>query len=220
MKHILIIFLLLQGVLFSCTKEEICYSCDPEVDAWVKENKESLTSISTSEIAQYKGARQSAIFRAMSVSKQQSLWLEKFDSILKNSESFSQKEKEHIRIVRDYIIDSNVFSNRGLEEEHHTYLNNWMGTGKRDFGWSDADLVYLLVTLYTTDEERASLIQFASNISTKEGLSREDCTCNTKISICNIAHECLDLGTCDKTNSGCGLFWSDECNGDCWVGAQ
>lgn len=231
MKKIIILFLILSGFTFlSCQKEEVCYSCNSDIDAWVKENKANLTKLSSNELLKFDGSRQAAVFRAMESSQKELLWVEKFNTIISTSESFSGDEKEHIKLLKDYILDSNLF-NSTLLEEHHNYLLKWVEIGKRNFSWSDVDIAYLLITLYTTDAERDSLKKkaeqniFERNLPLNE-LAREvppgekdKCTCNTELSLCGIVHDCLDFDTCEDTESGCGLLWLYPCDGECYHSA-
>ena len=80
MKRLVFILSLFILILTGCSKDE-CYSCDPEVDAWVKENYIEIQKYTREKIASYPLKQERAILRALTPETRKKIWREKVDYI-------------------------------------------------------------------------------------------------------------------------------------------
>src|SRR5688572_17002563 len=72
------------------------YSCDPEIDAWVKKNKESFINISRDELVKHSNPDvQLAIYRSLTGKQKSFIWKEKI-AIEANKDDLVEKDKNHI----------------------------------------------------------------------------------------------------------------------------
>src|SRR5450755_1808512 len=83
-------------IIFSSFKNEIKYSCDPEIDRWVKENKEKFKDISLANLNSYTTSQRLAIYRTLTSQKHEKLWVEKFDNIINAKDGWNEAEIVHI----------------------------------------------------------------------------------------------------------------------------
>ena len=94
-KHIFLI-LILPLTFISCEKKEPEFSCDPEINKYVKDHKKSLADISLDELNTYEISLQRAIFNSWDPIKKRSVWLEKLNTVLVKEE-LSLYEQEHLK---------------------------------------------------------------------------------------------------------------------------
>lgn len=62
----------------ACNDEELMYSCDPEVNNWVLENKDKYANISRDELARFNRDEQLGLFRSFSPDQKMYLYKEKY----------------------------------------------------------------------------------------------------------------------------------------------
>jgi hypothetical protein len=202
--------------LFSCQNSELEYSCDPVINEFVTEKSAELSHLTLEELISYEINLQRAIFNSWDYRKKRDIWIEKL-SIILESEPFSQSEKEHIQKVIDHL-DYDYFSNENIIAEvdyRSLFANQWVNYAKNDLSWSERDLAFVVYRLYTDqyqfDSELSDLNSLNSDVTTN---SEEDCNCNVTEDFCGYV-DCQALD-CTTKPTGCGWFWSMECDGTCY----
>lgn len=77
-------------------KTELYYSCNREIDHWVRENINNISKITREDFLAYRNDvdRQKAIYAALSPEQKTHLWKAKIEDVL--SLSWSEKERMHI----------------------------------------------------------------------------------------------------------------------------
>ena len=214
MKRILTI-VLLTIVLYSCQQTELEYSCDPELNKFVLENKVEFSQIAVSELATYDVALQRAIFRSWDAEKKRSAWLAKLYQVL-GSISFSKAESDHIQKLIDHL-DVGYFINENIQknlEIRTKFANEWLNYASKDLGWSEEFISFLVYRLYTNQSQLDAELNVFKSITTQTTTNSESgsCNCNTSADFCS-GSACRSNGC--STGSGCGWMWSSPCNGNC-----
>jgi len=209
-------FVILFGValiMFSCGKEELEYSCNPEINAIVKSGVVEFSEIELAEFLEYDIELQRGIFRSFSADKKRDFWLEKLNSVIASNE-FNISEIEHIQKIIDHItldyfaieIDSVQF--RFREE----FENEWKAFAKENLVWDNSKISYIVNSLCVTE------IQYAQIVIEQEEISLNalggDCQCSTESDYCiRIGATCGDSGC--SVGGACGFLLLYDCNGDC-----
>lgn len=78
--------------LFSCQQDEMLYSCDPEVNEYIKSNLSDIQTMSRNRFLEIERDLQPSIFNAFTPEQKQLIWIEKFQNIL--SLRLANKEKK------------------------------------------------------------------------------------------------------------------------------
>jgi hypothetical protein len=201
-------------VLFSCEKQELEFSCDPEINRYVKDNKKSFADFTLKKLNSYDISLQRAIFNSWSYSKKNEIWLEKL-SIVKQNEIFNDDETSHINKLIDHF-NENYFHQDNRESFYHSlFAKEWIAYAIMELGWDEKFIAFMVYRLYTDpvqlDEEVSAINELNELIST--GTEGPDCGCNTTFDYCG--YSICTTGNCN-TVGGCGWLWSYDCNGECY----
>ena len=197
-------------LFFSCNKQEVCYSCDPEIDVFVKENKEQLLDFTLANITILGSEKQKAVYRSYNTIKKASLWKEKYKTILQNVDNrFTKEELKEIAVLHDFISPEIIENN----EKIRPFVEEWYLRTKDEFSWNDNRYRFLLFSLESDESvylsQRADIPVECNCNDIHSGIIIEDCP--------SIMPECIKVDTCEATQSGCGFFWAEACNGDCFM---
>lgn len=200
-------------ILLSCEKEELIYSCDPEINAIVKSGISEFSKESLSEYLDYDISLQRAIYRGFTPEKKRLFWLEKIDSVLMNTD-FMELEIAHVLKLRSHITLG--FFNEGLRDslivkEREDFRDRWISYANDKLLWDISRIAFLTNSLYF-DETRYELIITEQKEMTLKSLSF-DCSCSTESDYCG--GQTCNPGGC-SVKSGCGWFRQYDCNGACY----
>jgi len=212
MKKTILFVCILQFFLVGCNQEEVCYSCDESVDAFVKENLKVIQQMNRADIINYSKEKQRGIYRALSAEKKKEIWQDKFAQIY--SLDLSGGERELMNQFEEFVNKTD-FSN-AITQKEKDYLNSLREIGIQNFGWTQRFIVSVFGYLENID--RSGII-IARDINIDPVFTdpdpKEDCDCRWGFA-------CLD-GPCDERpksckkddDSGCGWFWLESCTGLC-----
>lgn len=219
---LLVVFLTLIG---ACTKENDIkkYSCDPEIDKWVKSELNYVNSLTFNQIIREPRERQLALFNAVTPKKRLDLWQNKLNNVL--ALRWRIEERRHIELLLGYLNEEHfsdpdridvIKSQNRLKE----FLKTWIYYSKNQFNWSDGLLFSILHRLDTPHSDD-KLIE-SGNLSDDPigGTSANKCKCSTGDDWCNAfggpGGECKqNYQNCDETTWGCGTLFIYKCDGKC-----
>lgn len=216
-------------VLFiSCSQEdESVYSCDKQIDAWVKSNIDNVHYMTRS---QWKGLSSKvnvAVYRAFTPKQKAAFWDEKFVEVKKMK--WSKKELFHIQKAEDFMKSHTGLFRNGKKtpeelDELDTFFYKWQTDAERELGW-DKKIVYSLVctgaevkdTKGTIIVRKKSLRSSAKlSLAAEAGSEKWGCNCNKACSMaCFPTQSPCDDADCEGTDSGCGWFLAETCDGRC-----
>lgn len=209
MKKTILLILLVQLFLVGCNQEEVCYSCDESVDAFVKENLKAIQQMNRADIINYSQEKQRGIYRALSSEKKKEIWLDKFAQI--NSLDLNEGERALMNKFQEFVNKAD-FSN-AITQKEKDYLDNLRAEAISKHGWTQRFIVSTFGYLENVD--RSGII-VAKDFGDVPVLTDPDPDEKPKCD-CDWGFACLDGpcderdGACDRTTGGCGWFLREAC---------
>ncbi|WP_420571983.1 bacteriocin fulvocin C-related protein [Kordia sp.] len=208
MKKLIVYFV---GIFFlvSCSQEETCYSCDDQVDAYVKEHLKSIQQMNRADIIKYPNEMQRAMYRTLSAERKKEIWQDKFLQL--NSLDLSEGERELMNKFQEFVNKANFEIN--LTDKERTYLERLREEAYAKYGWTQRFVVSAFG--YLEDVDRNGIIEKRDLEGVPE-LTDPDPDEKPKCD-CDWGFGCLDGpcdgrdGACEKTKRDCGWFWSNPC---------
>ncbi len=213
----LFLALILLALNFACQKNDTdeFYCCDPEINQWVIENKETLIKMNRSEFVKLDREKQKAAFNSFSADKKLSLWKEKFESHLLNlDQSNSSDKKLYIKVLNELSLD--LFSPKSDLSERKQFIDNLIKASEQ-IGWSKEKMVITFMFLELPTELRHKQIQTNNTRGPAPIASGQTCHCSWDLSCISVNQgDCEERkDDCEKTGSGCGWFFLYPCTGRC-----
>ena len=205
--------------LSSCKDEEVRYSCNPAIDAVIRQNLPRYENMTRSEWKNLPDSLKSAAFVAMTPELKKEFWRGKQEEIL-SARFFNDYEKEHISKLYDYFLGIDDFYTekyrndlkRVLKVEE--YYKEWAIYGVDSLKWDIVDVILIAEDKEELTEDYIEHVKHNappfSNFETK----KPDCTCSYNIG-CGVF-----TGYCDKKVDctgvvDCGIGSSFVCTGIC-----
>lgn len=216
MRHYFLLILISFSIiaLSSCEKEQY-YSCDPEIDNWVKNNLSTIDKINRTKLIQKDLAYQKAIFRASSKEKKAQFWYDKLGEVMQLS--WSTEELEHIELLRMSIsadwFDVKIKKDESSYMKINSFIDNWINEGQIKFGWSKELFNGMICRLEKLKDMKGNL-DMKDELKTENPDTGSPCGCSRESDWCGEDETCTK-SSCKETVSGCGTFWWHECNGKC-----
>lgn len=209
-------------VSLSCQQEELMYSCDKQVDSWVKSNLSYVKSMDRTEWESVDEGLKRGCYVAFSPQQRQHLWLGKFNEAL--SLDWSMEEKEHIKVMIDFVqthlsyFDSTKEDTDDEVETIEVFAYKWIKKAVSELGWN-RKLIGGLVASPNAIINKEGTLKFA-RLNSDNGVKTRtevECHCNQDDNWCSIemSIECLPSDDCEISDSGCGFLWLSPCNGRC-----
>jgi hypothetical protein len=217
MKNIFISLVLL--VLISACRENILeYSCDPVLNEIVTTHKQEYLKYAVVDIVAQSPDVQRAIFRTYDPAKKREIWLEKFNYLLKYG-NYSDAEYAHVLKMKDFMHEhffeqAYITAEAGLRKE---FVSAWISYAKDKLGWSDRYIAFVIYRLYIKPEQfdaEKNALQTLQQQAVADGESFS-CNCNGSEDYCGVGTLCNGDTGCTATG-GCGTWWSQQCNGNCY----
>lgn len=200
--------------LYSCQKGKDSYSCNPEIDSWVKQNLVGISHMKSAELIVLDPTVQVAVFRAFSANQRLDVWLKRIDQIL--CLSWTDQERLHIlelqkslnveRFSDEIFIDSEKF------QKIMDFEKGWVLIAINNFGWTQNMIGNMFARTDIQLSEKTNLQE--SNIS-PSAIDPASCLCSTYDDYCPGSGNCVKDNGCTTTSWGCGLLWGYMCNGKC-----
>lgn len=218
----------------SCNEDSEYYSCEKNVDRWVKDNFKEVRGMTRADWAEIGDiVYQRAVYNAFSPEQRFNLWMEKFERL---PEMFSKDaEKAHIELLISALrTNPHWFSDIRTDEEKNQFelfFYRWREYASSDLGWTP-DKIYTLVGTPENVEKTGAgeiIVKTTRNIGKIRLKTRSengggygnvcDCGDDSKYWACSVlgGASCkIDYNNpCRQTEHGCGFLWQDACWGIC-----
>ncbi|WP_295237225.1 bacteriocin fulvocin C-related protein [Sediminibacterium sp.] len=208
------LFLFLSSLLIlSCKKETKSFSCNPEIDKYVKANAVMVSTFDRATLGQMRADTAVAILHFLSGDQKYKLWKEKFELEMK---SLSPIEREYYSKLTSKH-SALIFTNEKERQKFENFAILWAEEVKEALKWSDEKIFYLTNVLATESEIKQKKSQDGTikvNNVGEVGLDGATCYCYYSIS-CDLGKLCIEkeCGTNYKTD--CGIGGSSACIGRC-----
>lgn len=214
-------------VFNSCqADEDVFYSCNPNVNSWVKSNLTRIHKMSRKDWLTYPDSLCIPIYRAFTPKQKQTVWLEKIAETIQQK-NWNKKEIEHLHKLSEMINNKIVwFSDEGIEkhdalyEEYQLFAYRWSKYATEELNWDKETILSIAYTAKVYTEIKAKIQERTSEKidHPDTGVTdNNDCDCkqsNVFWTTCTGTHYCENL-SCNKTNHGCGFVTAESCDGLC-----
>jgi len=205
-------------IMCACSMDEPKYSCNTEVDEWVKDHVDEIHSMSRANWLESDAEFSIPIYRAFTPEQRINFWREKFQelkalpwstgelSLIKEAESFFES---HLS-----LFGPNVPTDEQLDDME-LFIYKWSEKAKKDYSWSDQMIASIIASGDKLLDTKGTVYQ--SNRSAGNILlsTSESCNCHIKsMFTCDQYTTCEDAN-CDGTTLGCGGFLAWSCDGRC-----
>ena len=205
-------------LIVSCTKDNVCYSCDVELDNWAKENLKEIRAMSTEEWFEldYKYSRPAYV--ALRSNSKFRIWEVKLKDVLRYD--WNNDEESHIKSLLRFatmnkrIFRNDFYENSQLVSKAQLFLDNWVRYATDSLRWSK-ELVYAISADPHLIADTKGGMMIKNNgielLSRPIGGDTDLLKCN-----CNLSSmwylDCKN-DPCEKTVRGCGTLLLFKCNG-------
>jgi hypothetical protein len=219
--NLCVIFMCL--TLCSCSQDEEVYSCDPKVDAWVKENLADIQKMSREDWLKLDENVNRAAFVAFTPNQKQLFWQEKMNEVL--SLDWSDAEKNHLQKLYAMIANNpQWFADDSLEDERECerfdiLTFEWRNYAEEELGWTKYQIGSIVASGNRLTNKSGILELHKTPFLRMMPLSMESkCDCNKIDDWCGSWDRGSECGTglyCDYKATGCGWWFRQPCNGEC-----
>ena len=109
-------------IMVSCSSDELTYSCDREINQWVKDNIESIQQMDRSDWLSVSGEMSIATYRAFTYQQRIRFWQDKFTEV--KQLPWEDNELRHIELAENFIaLHPYFFNSKQLTEEQNDELD-------------------------------------------------------------------------------------------------
>ena len=232
----------LLGIMASCSKNEMAYSCNPGIDSWVKGNLQEVRVMTRAAYLELPDAYQRAVFGAFTSEKKMEFWQVKIAEVL--ALQWSSAEKDHINQLRDLIQQNpQWFSDRrtmtpsqieAIEDDITLKIYQWKETAREILSWDDKQIYAIVAApgkMIHTDGTLmlAPVLGQVSDLESsfeygeggESGESGEGgellpwCDCSPKSDWCSDGSGCWGDRCAIPVYETCGTFLLYRCSGTC-----
>jgi len=227
MKNFLLIAItaVLLQALIGCQKEELLYSCDKETNEWVKNNLAEIQQMNRSDMLPLSGEQQRGCFRAFTPEQRYGVWIDKLIQV--RNIGLNSKELKHIDLLLATMkvdwFDEQTREDADRFAEIDQFLKEWVDNAYNLLGWSRDEVGSIVASLYEVERKDNTIVLRVIDVITMadhgggggSGGYTFDCNCYIYDDWCFNNKKCKNDVGCNKSNWGCGSFWSNGCNGLC-----
>lgn len=208
----------LLSVFASCQEEEI-YSCNKEVNDWVKENLKEIRTMTRSEWKNLDENVKRGCFVAFTQQQKVDFWKGKFNEALELG--WTKEEAEHIKAMYRFVDEHPEyfdFSTKRTDEEieiFELFVYGWTKKAEQQFRWSKNTIAGLIATGNQLLDKNGTVQINQTRAMTKSG-GESKCNCSTDSDWCSTSTsiDCQDAD-CEDSTHGCGTLFVYSCNGRC-----
>lgn len=219
-RYSIVVAVLVGFIMCACSSiDEPTYSCNVEVNKWVKSHVDDIHLMTRAEWLESDAKLSIPIYRAFSPQQRISFWREKFQEL--RALPWSEGELSLIKEVESFIESHLDLFGPGrpseeLLDEAELFVYKWTEKAQREYSWS-YELISSMVasgdklldtkgTVYKPRRAAGGIIKFDS-----------ETTCNCNVGswfTCSPYVECENV-ECIGSDGGCGFVFAWDCNGVC-----
>ena len=203
--------------LSSCKDEEVRYSCNPAIDAVIRQNLPRYENMTRKDWKNLPDSLKLAVFVAMKPEIKMEFWQGKYNEMM-NAKFFKDSEKEHISKIYKYLLSiDDLYTDKYAQDFERKqrvfdYYKEWAIYGIDSLGWGVIDAILITEDMEELTEDYIEHVkQNAAPYTHLEhaGDSKEaDCDCKYLLG-CGLSYSCS--GTeCKGTKTGCGVIIRNE----------
>lgn len=205
-------------IMSACSSDEPKYSCNPEIDEWVKEHVDDIRLMTRADWLESDAEYSIPIYRAFTPEQRVNFWREKFQEL--KTLPWSDGEKNLIKEAESFfeshlnLFESETTTDAQLDEAE-VFFYKWSETAQKNYGWSDDMIRSMVVTGDRLVDTKGKIYQNGKTSGNVLLSTTESCNCNKDSWFTCSHHQACDPASCNATNSGCGFMMLYECDGLC-----
>lgn len=210
--------LLLSSSFVSCSQEDEKYSCNEDIDAWVKSHVDEIKTMKREDWLKVDKSYSIAVYRAFSPEQKFEFWQNKL--VETERLDWNPEELAHIKKARDFVTSNIDIFKKGslsieMQDRIDSFVYQWQKEAKEKLKWDDKVGIAILASGMKLKNKKGDLVNGVSVLKTSTLSSKNEsyCNCNKTYDFCGIGWSCED--TSCLTQSGCGWFLASDCNGEC-----
>jgi hypothetical protein len=212
--------------LSSCKDNKVYYSCDPTIDAVIRQNLPKYENKTREEWKNLPDSLKDAAYVAMKPEVKKEFWYGKLNEI-KEAKFFNDSEKEHISKLYDYVLSIDyLYTDKYKDDSKEMqkifeYYKEWAFYGVDSLNWDVVDIFLIAEDKEELTEDYIYYVKqnAATNNST---LQHEGGASNGNKPKCNCQYDigCAGYGYCDikiecEVKRDCGIFGVFNCYKRC-----
>lgn len=215
MKSIFYLFVLFAGValVYSCSKEEMKYSCNEYTNNWVKANINKIEKMTMKEWAALDDSLKIPVYRTFTHKQRIDFWHQRFKEV--KMLKWTKEEILHINKAELFLNNHlEYLTNKNLTDEQLDTLElfgyEWMNEGIERFKWTPQVGNLIIGSGFSIKHNKNSTRSVRDDIH---------CHCHAGNIIFHTCYSditsCEKSKTCQQSGKGCGFFLQEECDGIC-----
>lgn len=207
----------------ACSQEEPSYSCNPQANAWVKNNIKKVRSMDRQGWKKLDATYRLGAYRAFTPKQKLDFWKGKFQEL--NQMQWNSAEKIHLAKALAFIVGhADFFSDQKLTDEQldelELFFHKWKDHAIKHFGWSEQLCNSIIADGNSVLNKKGDIDTYDLNFQPSTpgasiGPTKRDCDCSAKADFCYGVGPCVKTSTCNETDFGCGYVWLMDCTGRC-----
>ena len=202
------------ALLISCQQTDLQFSCNPDINQFVIENRQELEQIDVLELSTYDLALQRAIFNSWDYQKKRNAWINKLNYILANG-NFNERETNHVQKLIDHVQPEYFLYQDSLKGIYEQFANEWISYAFAELNWTEEYVAFMVFRLYTDFSQLNAELSMLSQLKESIDTDAETGDCNCRVSFDYCGNAICNSGECTEVPSGCGFLWSQRCDGLC-----
>jgi hypothetical protein len=215
--------------LSSC-KDEVRYSCDPTIDAVIKQKLPYYENMTREKWKNLPDSLKDAAFVAMKPEVKKEFWYGKLSEI-KEAKFFNDSEKEHISKLYEYFLSIDYLYTDKYKDDSpemqglFDYYKEWAFYGVDFLDWDVVDIFLIAEDKEELDEDYIEHVKQntrpPSNFEYEDGFGpnggKPNCRCKYDLGCSGQENECNTKADCVGVPN-CGPLSSSQCTGLCTKG--
>lgn len=205
-------------IMCACNMDEPKYSCNSDVDEWVKSHIDEIHSMSRANWLESDAEFSIPIYRAFTPQQRVNFWRGKFQelkalpwtkeelSLINEAESFFES---HLS-----LFGPEVPTDEQLDETE-LFIYKWREKAKKECSWTDQMITSIIASGDKLMDTKGTIYQSNRSSGMILATKSESCNCHIKSLFTCTQYTACEEATCDETTLGCGGFLAWSCDGRC-----
>lgn len=205
-------------VMSACSGDEPRYSCNAEVDKWVREHVEEIHSMTRADWLESDAEFSIPIYRAFTPEQRVDFWRKKFQELYKLA--WSAGELSLIKEAESFFEEHlNMFGDEGPSERQlddtDLFIYKWSEKARREFSWTDQMIRSIIASGDKVLDTKGTVYHNSQAVGSVLLSSSESCNCHVhSLFTCDQQTAC-ETAKCNESSIGCGGFFFYSCDGRC-----
>lgn len=217
-KFLCVCAILFCALMGSCSSDDTIYSCDEEMDSWVKENLADIQNMDRAAWLKLEEEYKRPVLSAFTTEQRQLFWTQKLEEVLELD--WNNEEKAHLVKLKNAIEGNPQWFAKHSEINENeldlleVFIYSWEDDAREMLKW-DNNIIGSILYQGNKVIDMTGNIEKNHSATPKLRYSGQECNCTNDWGCDGSGNNCNNSASCDKTSSGCGPFGRYKCTGKC-----